>query len=644
MILKFIKKANKIPIFVMLLLSTACPMPELQAGMSLNAILSHIRYTFSSVAQGSMRSLQQFFYSMTSQGVGPFQQTDLIPSEQDSPIIPAMPSSGSEVKIPASAVYSDVEYPGTMRISTNFSTKAVVIPDGITQVQAPEVVQEVTETVIASLDNPVQEIVDGIDSGTEITETVTATSLVEPLDSDVSVDMKQVSSNELQFLPVTKRIGAFLARTSFDVFAETKRTFLEHPILTTTAIVASIGCVARIYGWIKTKSQKAQLAAEKKRLEGNLLESQQVSEAQQQELADLKREYGSSQTRFGSAMQAAEVEQDRIFNTLLRKWKKSEAEAEEVRRSLADFEVLLASYQQEKQRLEEDLSENQQAFKELQVERTQLLAEQARCKQSNQELIGRSIGDRNKIFKYEGMVEASGKRVNELETQLNKVNIEQGKLRNKLHILQITLDRLEEDKRARQTEAQELRRNLNNAYQKLKKSRTETGQLEESKAQMEADLADRLERWTNQIAILQKQIDALIKERKNIEQVNMVYEVESHQSDSKQQDDEEPQAEFEGVGHESTVEPDVLRSRVSSKRSLALAPSKKKEKKSVQDLTKTYREALEIYNDVVYAIGSSQADKDKASTYMEECEVAWLAARRSATYQVGGISGLTGGF
>lgn len=619
MILKFIKKANKIPIFVMLLLSTACPMPELQAGMSLNAILSHIRYTFSSVAQGSMRSLQQFFYSMTSQGVGPFQQTDLIPSEQDSPIIPAMPSSGSEVKIPASAVYSDVEYPGTMRISTNFSTKAVVIPDGITQVQAPEVVQEVTETVIASLDNPVQEIVDGIDSGTEITETVTATSLVEPLDSDVSVDMKQVSSNELQFLPVTKRIGAFLARTSFDVFAETKRTFLEHPILTTTAIIASIGCLAGIYGWIKVKAQK-------------------------QKLTDLKREYDSLQTRFGSAMQAAEVEQDRIFNTLLRKWKKSEAEAEEVRRSLADFEVLLASYQQEKQRLEEDLSENQQAFKELQVERTQLLAEQARCKQSNQELIGRSIGDRNKIFKYEGMVEASGKRVNELETQLNKVNIEQGKLRNKLHILQITLDRLEEDKRARQTEAQELRRNLNNAYQKLKKSRTETGQLEESKAQMEADLADRLERWTNQIAILQKQIDALIKERKNIEQVNMVYEVESHQSDSKQQDDEEPQAEFEGVGHESTVEPDVLRSRVSSKRSLALAPSKKKEKKSVQDLTKTYREALEIYNDVVYAIGSSQADKDKASTYMEECEVAWLAARRSATYQVGGISGLTGGF
>lgn len=619
MILKFIKKANKIPIFVMLLLSTACPMPELQAGMSLNAILSHIRYTFSSVAQGSMRSLQQFFYSMTSQGVGPFQQTDLIPSEQDSPIIPAMPSSGSEVKIPASAVYSDVEYPGTMRISTNFSTKAVVIPDGITQVQAPEVVQEVTETVIASLDNPVQEIVDGIDSGTEITEMVSTTSLVGSLDSDISAEMEQVSSKGLKFLPVTKRIGAFLARTSFDVFAETKRTFLEHPILTTTAIIASIGCLAGIYGWIKVKAQK-------------------------QKLTDLKREYDSLQTRFGSAMQAAEVEQDRIFNTLLRKWEKSEAKAEEVRRSLTDLKALLGNYQREKQRLEEDLSENQQAFKELQVERTQLLAEQARCKQSNQELIGRSIGDRNKIFKYEGMVEASGKRVNELETQLNKVNIEQKILRDKLRILQITLDKLEEDKRAMQTEAQELRHNLDKAHQKLKKSRTETGQLEESKAQMEADLADRLERWTNQIAILQKQIDALIKERKNIEQVNMVYEVESHQSDSKQQDDEEPQAEFEGVGHESTVEPDVLRSRVSSKRSLALAPSKKKEKKSVQDLTKTYREALEIYNDVVYAIGSSQADKDKASTYMEECEVAWLAARRSATYQVGGISGLTGGF
>lgn len=559
MILKFIKKANKIPIFVMLLLSTACPMPELQAGMSLNAILSHIRYTFSSVAQGSMRSLQQFFYSMTSQGVGPFQQTDLIPSEQDSPIIPAMPSSGSEVKIPASAVYSDVEYPGTMRISTNFSTKAVVIPDGITQVQAPEVVQEVTETVIASLDNPVQEIVDGIDSGTEITEMVSTTSLVGSLDSDISAEMEQVSSKGLKFLPLTKRISAFLARTSFGAFTEAKRTFLEHPILTTMAIIASIGCLAGIYGWIKTRSQKVRLTAEKKRLE-------------------------------------------------------------------------------------EDLSENQQAFKELQVEKTQLLAEQARYKLSNQELIDCSINNRNKIFKYEDMVEASGKRVNELETQLNKVNIEQKILRDKLRILQITLDKLEEDKRAMQTEAQELRRNLNNAHQKLKKSRIETGQLEESRAQMEADLADRVERWTNQIIILQKQIDALIKERKNIEQVNMVYEAESYQSDSKQQDDEEPQAEFEGVGCESTVELGALHSRVSSKRSLALAPSKKKDKKSVQDLAKTYKEALEIYNDVVYAIGSSQADKDKASTYMEECEVAWLAARRSTTYQVGGISGLTGGF
>jgi|GEM_PF-5521807 len=361
--------------------------------------------------------------------------------------------------------------------------------------------------------------------------------------------------------------------------------------------------------------------------------SQQASEAQQQKLIDLKMEYGSLQARFGSAMQAAEAEQDRIFNILLREWKKSEAKAKEVRRSLADFEVLLASYQQEKQRLEEDLSENQQAFKELQVEKTQFLAEQAWCKQSNQELIGRSIDNRNKIFKYEGMVEASGKRVSELEAQLNKVNIEQETLRDKLRILQITLDKLEEDKRAMQTEAQELRRNLNNAHQKLKKSRIETGQLEESRAQMEADLADRLERWTNQIAILQKQIDALIKERKNIEQVNMVYEVESHQSDSKQQDDEEPQAEFEGVGHESTVELDVLRSRVRSKRSLALAPSKKKDKKSVQDLTKTYKEALEIYNDVVYAIGSSQADKDKARDHMEECKAVWEKARPLAVRQ-----------
>jgi hypothetical protein len=69
------------------------------------------------------------------------------------------------------------------------------------------------------------------------------------LGSDVSIEIEQASSKGLKFLLYTKRIGTFLAQCiSFDVFARAKRIFLECPVLTTTAIVMSIGCVAGIYG------------------------------------------------------------------------------------------------------------------------------------------------------------------------------------------------------------------------------------------------------------------------------------------------------------------------------------------------------------------------------------------------------------
>lgn len=60
-----------------------------------------------------------------------------------------MPPANHDIEIPVLAIYGDVEYPGTQQIYAVFSTEA----DGMIQVNALAVVQEITKAVIVHLDS-----------------------------------------------------------------------------------------------------------------------------------------------------------------------------------------------------------------------------------------------------------------------------------------------------------------------------------------------------------------------------------------------------------------------------------------------------------------------------------------------------------